>query len=90
MASRYYEIRRRKSLQKLEEVKSEKRSLEALIENRSKLDQDVQSKLEEVDKLISDSEGLHEKYDFMESFNRSKRALKLLKELDYLVLASRK
>jgi hypothetical protein len=89
MSSRYYEIWRRQSREKLAQVRSERESLESLMGKSKSPEEGVEEKLDLVSKLESDAQGLHEKLDYVKSIEKSREALKVLKELSYLALASR-
>lgn len=89
MSSRYYEIWRRESEGKLKQARMEKASLESLMRKMKTDEPEIEAKLEEVSRLFSNAEGLHEKLEYPEAIKKSKQALKILKELNYLTLAAK-
>ena len=89
MSYTYYENWRRESLRRLKEAKESMATIESLME-KSKVEEDeIIQRLGEVTQLISDSEGLHKRYKYPDSLEKSGQARDLLKELRYLVLASK-
>jgi hypothetical protein len=89
MSYAYYENWRRTSLHGLKEAQESKASLESLLEKSHIEEPEISSKIEEVARILSDAEGLHKKYKYPHSMERSRQALTLLKDLHYLALASK-
>lgn len=89
MSYTYYENWRRESLRVLKEAQSSKASLEALMQKSKVEERELLARLEEVSRSISNAEGLHKRYKYPDALKLSREALAALKELHYLVLASR-
>jgi hypothetical protein len=89
MSYTYYENWRRESLKRLDEAKESMEAIGSLMEKSKVDEEEITQKLEEVAQLISDSEGLHKRYKYPDSLKKSRQARDILKELQYLVLASK-
>ena len=89
MSYTYYENWRRESLRRLDEARSLKKTVETLIHKSGSDEKEILARLEEVSHTLSDAEGLHKRYKYPDSIKRSAKAVEALKELQYLVLASR-
>ena len=89
MSYAYYENWRRASRHSLKEAQESKASLESLMEKSRIEEPEIDSKIEEVSHILSDAEGLHKRYRYPDSMEKSRQALTLLKELHYLALASK-
>jgi hypothetical protein len=89
MSYTYYENWRRESLKRLDEAKESLESIKSLME-KSRVDEiEIEKKIEDISQLISDSEDLHKRYKYPDALKKSREARDLLKEIQYLVLASK-
>ncbi len=89
MAYRYYDIWMHRSKKRIEEIRRSKASLESLVQKAGTDKPEIASKLEAVSRILSDAEGLHGRFRFPDSVRKSEEALKMLKDLQYLALASK-
>jgi len=89
MAYRYYDLWAAESKKRMEEVRRSKASVESLLQKGGTDRPEMASKLEEVSRILSDAEGFHGRYRFPEALRKSAEAMKVLKELQYLALATK-
>jgi hypothetical protein len=89
MSYTYYENWRRESLKRLNEAKESLESIRSLMEKSGVDEIEIERKIEVISQLISHSEGLHKRYKYPDALEKSREARDLLKELRYLVLASK-